>query len=231
VAEGLQSLSGMRIGVVIRNSVWMLPSAIVAGVALSASMSTQAAASAAAPASRASIQDARARSVALFVEAGHVIQSPRCLNCHPVSRDATQGEREPTQGDDLRPHSPMVKAGADNHGAAGLPCLSCHGPDNFTVAERSSTIQSIPGDPKWALAPASMAWQGKSLAAICQQIKDPARNGGRTLAQIQDHVANDHLVGWGWRPGAGRVPAPGTQAGFGKLVQAWIDSGAHCPAS
>ena len=29
-----------------------------------------------------------------------------------------------------------------------------------------------------------MAWEGKSLGQICEQIKDPARNGGKTLDEI-----------------------------------------------
>jgi hypothetical protein len=44
-------------------------------------------------------------------------------------------------------------------------------------------------------------------------------------------MAEDSLVGWGWHPGAGRAPAPGTQAEFGALIKAWADSGAACPAS
>lgn len=74
-----------------------------------------------------------------------------------------------------------------------------------------------------------MVWLGKSPAAICEQIKDRARNGGRSLAQIREHIAHDELVGWGWSPGADRAPAPGTQALAGALVQAWIDTGAACP--
>jgi hypothetical protein len=68
------------------------------------------------------------------------------------------------------------------------------------------------------------------LAAICEQIKDPARNGSRTLGQLHEHMAEDGLVGWGWQPGTGRTPAPGSQKELGELVQAWIDTGAHCPA-
>jgi len=52
---------------------------------------------------------------------------------------------------------------------------------------------------------------------------------GKTLAQIQEHMAHDSLVGWGWRPGGTREPAPGTQAQFGALIAAWIESGAACP--
>ena len=167
-----------------------------------------------------SIKDPAARSVALFTEAGKVIESPRCMNCHPV-------QRAPTQGDDRHPHNPPMVGGQSGHGPVGMSCASCHGPANF--ATWGQDIKSIPGDPKWALAPAEMAWQGKSLGAICAQIKDPARNGGRGLAELHHHMAEDHLVGWAWNPGAGRKPAPGTQAAFGELVQAWIDTGAKCP--
>jgi hypothetical protein len=62
------------------------------------------------------------------------------------------------------------------------------------------------------------------------QLKDTRRNGGKTLAQIQAHMASDPLVGWGWAPGGNRTPAPGTQAELGALVQAWIATGAACPA-
>ena len=49
-----------------------------------------------------------------------------------------------------------------------------------------------------ALAPIEMAWQGKSLGEICTQIKDPARNGGRTMAELVHHMAEDD-----WSAGAG----------------------------
>ena len=63
------------------------------------------------------ITDAKARSVALFTEAGKVIQHPRCLNCHP------KGD-SPTQGEDLHPHSPLVVRGPDGHGAIGMQCTT-----------------------------------------------------------------------------------------------------------
>jgi hypothetical protein len=74
-----------------------------------------------------------------------------------------------------------------------------------------------------------MAWDGRSLGEICRQIKDPQRNGGRTLAELQEHMAKDDLVGWGWNPGTGRRPVPGTQAELGALIEAWIEIGAACP--
>jgi hypothetical protein len=75
-----------------------------------------------------------------------------------------------------------------------------------------------------------MAWQGKTLGEICEQIKDPKQNGGKTLEDLVHHMGEDSLVGWGWNPGAGREPAPGTQKELGNLVEAWVNSGAACPA-
>jgi hypothetical protein len=62
------------------------------------------------------------------------------------------------------------------------------------------------------------SWQGRSFGAICMQIKDPARNGGRDMTALLQHVAQDSLVGWAWRPGGARTPAPGSQAAFGALM-------------
>jgi hypothetical protein len=93
----------------------------------------------------------------------------------------------------------------------------------------AASYQSIPGHPRWSLAPIEMAWEGKTPGEICRQIKDPTRNGGRDLALLHEHMAKDDLVAWGWRPGTGRQPAPGSQEQFGAIVQAWIDTGAECP--
>jgi hypothetical protein len=169
-----------------------------------------------APEPFASIANQAERSRALFVEAGRVIQHPRCLNCHPV------GER-PTQGNDSHPHSPLVVRGPDDKGAIAMRCTTCHQDANYAPS-------GVPGHPMWHVAPRSMAWQTKSLGQICEQIKDPRRNGGKTLAAIQEHMAHDSLVGWGWNPGGNREPAPGTQAQLGALIAAWIESGAACPA-
>jgi hypothetical protein len=44
-----------------------------------------------------------------------------------------------------------------------------------------------------------MAWQDKSVGDICRQLEDRDRNGGRTLAMVQEHVAKDDLVAYGWK--------------------------------
>jgi hypothetical protein len=173
------------------------------------------------PAEFQSIANVSARSTALFTEAAKVITDPRCMNCHPATRS-------PTQGDDLHPHIPPIQAGESGLGVSGLTCNSCHRAHNTTLT--GSRIASIPGAEPWLLAPASMAWQGLTLGGICRQLKDPARNGNRSLADIEKHLSTDHLVGWAWHPGEGRRPAPGTQEQFGKLIGAWIATGAECPS-
>jgi hypothetical protein len=167
-----------------------------------------------APSAFAGITEPQARSRALFTEAAKVIMNPRCMNCHPAAD-------RPTQGNDMHAHLPPVAHGAGS-------CQTCHTDRNFTLMERAS-YQSIPGHPRWDVAPIEMAWQGKSAGEICQQIKDPQRNGGRSLVLLHDHLAKDDLIAWAWHPGAGRDPVPGTQERLGELVRAWIDSGAACP--
>jgi hypothetical protein len=170
----------------------------------------------AAPESFDAIGDPAARSAAVFTELGKVLMHPRCVNCHPAGDS-------PCQSDRSRLHQPPVERGADGHGLPAMRCSSCHQNANFDPAR-------VPGHPEWHLAPREMAWEGKSAAEICAQIKDPARNGGRKLEDLVHHIGADTLVGWAWAPGFGLAPAPGTQREAGALVEAWIKDGAVCPA-
>jgi hypothetical protein len=155
------------------------------------------------------------RSRALFLEATRVMLHPRCANCHPAGDS-------PLQGDEGLVHDPPVARGAEDVGVPALRCDSCH-------QDRNLELSRVPGAPSWHLAPRSMAWVGHSAGAICAQLKDPARNGKRTLEAIVDHVTHDALVAWVWAPGHGRTPVPGTQARFGALVDGWVKTGAECP--
>src|SRR5436305_4727132 len=171
-----------------------------------------------------SISDQAERSRALFNEIAKVVTHPRCMNCHPA------GEH-PLQGADHHEHMPPAYRGEGGVGIAGLSCSACHTEKNFTLVGTGATYKSIPGHPRWGLAPLEMAWEGKSLSQICQQIKDQNRNGGRTLAQLHAPLAHDDRVARGSPAGEGREPAPGTQAQLGELTQAWIETGAVCPPS
>lgn len=167
-----------------------------------------------------SIEDQVERSQALFNEMAKVITHPRCMNCHPV-------DNLPMQGDERRPHNPpVVRWDESGSGPPGLHCSSCHGAENVDFVGSEG---SIPGHQPWHLPPVSMGWIGLSVGEICAQLKDPARNGNRTLADIEEHNATDGLVGWAWHPGKGRTPAPGTQEVFGALTKSWIETGAACP--
>jgi hypothetical protein len=163
----------------------------------------------------AGIADRTQRSMALFREAGKVFQNPRCQNCH-------SGDERARQGDEGRPHQPVVRHGADGLGAPGLRCPACHGDANYDAV-------GMPGVAGWHLAPPAMGLRGRPLAAICEQLKDADRNGSRGVDDLVTHVANDPLVVWAWTPGPGRRPAPGTHATFVALMRAWVDTGATCP--
>jgi hypothetical protein len=166
-------------------------------------------------ASFSSIAEPVERSRALFLEASRVMLHARCVNCHPTDDIPRQREAHEL-------HNPPVLRGDDDKGIPGLRCISCHQDTNLELAR-------VPGTPDWHLAPKSMPWLGKAPGTICNQIKDPKRNGGKTLAQIVDHAAHDKLVAWGWAPGAGREPAPGNQERFAGLMAAWVETGAACP--
>lgn len=161
------------------------------------------------------IDDRADRSRALFTEAARVFLHPRCVNCHPAGDI-------PHQGMALALHDPPVVRGDEDRGVPGNECTTCH-------QDRNQDLTRVPGAPGWHLAPIEMAWVGKSVGQICNQMKDPKRNGGKTLAEITEHNAHDKLVAWGWEPGDGREPAPGTQEQLGALVAAWVDTGAECP--
>jgi len=153
-----------------------------------------------------------------FLAAYKVLMSPRCMNCHP-SGDI------PLQGDDSHLHTQGVKRGLDGKGVYALKCANCHQPQN------TPGLNMPPGNPKWHLPPANMkmVFQGKSPHELAAQLKDPNRNGNKTLDQLIDHVTNDQLVLGGWNPGDGRKLPPLSHADFAKNFKAWIDKGAYLP--
>lgn len=79
-----------------------------------------------------------------------------------------------------------------------------------------------------------MAWEQLSAKEICRELKDPARNGGRSLAQLVQHFAHEALVLWSWSPGVDRAgltrsPPPLSHDEFMTVVNRWVSSGAACP--
>jgi len=157
----------------------------------------------------------RANGLSAFGTIAIVVTNPRCLNCHQADR--------PLQGDDRHAHIPRVERGPDNLGAVGMRCTGCHS------LHANNDSSDVPGAPNWSLAPLSMLWQGLSPGALCQALKDPARNGKRNGAALMEHMGKDKLVGWGWNPGQGRAPVPVPRSELVKAMKTWVAAGMPCP--
>lgn len=157
------------------------------------------------------------KSLLAFREVASVLTSPRCLNCH-VPDDG------PLQGDDDHPHSMNVKRGADGKGSAALHCLVCH------QSENAKALHAPPGAADWRLPPPNtpMAWKGLSTGELCRSVKDPAKNGNRSLQDLIGHM-DTSLVRWAWNPGPGRTLPPLSHDQFVSRLKEWIDTGAACP--
>jgi hypothetical protein len=159
--------------------------------------------------------------VASFETVRVVLQSPRCVNCHPAG-DA------PLQGDDGHVHLQSVRRGPEGRGVVGLACATCHGKANPPDSYGPHVPPGVSTD--WRLPPPEhkMIFAGLSTRALCEQLKDPKQNGGKTMAALIHHVAEDPLVLWGWSPGYGRKPVPVPHREFVRAFEAWADAGAPC---
>ena len=119
-----------------------------------------------------------------------VLESPRCLNCHPAG-DA------PLQIDDGRPHAMNITRRSEKNGLTvrDLP------PRQERRAARTSRRARRTGTcrrprRRWC----SRAARRRSCARSSRIRRRPS---GRDLAALIEHVAHDPLVGWGWASGAG----------------------------
>ena len=158
-----------------------------------------------------------ARAHRAFERVAQVLNSPRCANCH-IAGDS------PLQGDERQPHTMNVKRGLDGRGTPSMRCTNCH-------QEQSSDVpHAPPGGPDWRLPLPNMrmAWQGLSPGDMCRMLKDPSKNGNRSLADLLEHVTSDRLVKATWNPGVGRSLPPMSHAEFVASFQEWVNAGAAC---
>ena len=153
-----------------------------------------------------------------FVDVVKVLQSPRCMNCHP------NGDR-PLQTDKNVVHAQNISRKTI---AAGVPCSTCHQDHN---SEAVGVEAGPPGALHWNLPPEAtpMVFQGKTATQICEQMKDPKQNNGKSLAQLLEHAKSDPIVLWGWNPGGKRTIPPMSHDAFAAAFQAWVDGGGACP--
>lgn len=156
-----------------------------------------------------------------WARAYEVFSHPRCANCHV--EDGVPMWSGPSYGE-TRAHGMLIGGDPDMQmGNPAATCNTCHGPQNALVPH------GPPGNDVWLLAPPEMVWFSKTSPEVCAQIKDPERNGGRTVEEVADHITHDSLVLWGWKPGPGREPAPGTPEDMAAALMVWLQNGAPCP--
>lgn len=162
-----------------------------------------------------------AAGLAAFETVRSVFQHPRCQNCHPAGD-------VPLQGDEGRPHNQNIRRGPTGHGMVGAECTTCHGPANLPAAYGKNMP---PGNVKgWHMPPPEMklVFVGLSPRALCEQVKDPARNGGKDMPALRAHL-DDPLVVWGWSPGTGRAAIPVPRETLLAAWETWAAAGAPCP--
>ena len=151
--------------------------------------------------------------LAAFADIYAVSMSPRCMNCHPAG-DA------PLQTDASTPHTMNVTRLSPTE---GVHCSQCHAPS----AVGDGTAPLPPADTIWSMPPSSMAFEGRSPAALCAQLKDPEANGGRGLTDLKDHVEQDHLLITSWH--SGRTAPPLSHPELVERFETWGAAGGPCP--
>jgi len=170
----------------------------------------------------------RAEGLAYWQKFYEVASHPRCVNCH-VGADNIPMWSGPSYGK-TRPHGMKINAGPSRVGAETVPCTSCH----TTQAKTNAKTNELPHSPPkvamaWALPPVEAAWFGKSSAYICKQLKDPNRNGDRTIKEVAGHLDHDLVLHWAWNPGGDRQPAPYSLQESMDFLMKWAAAGTPCP--
>lgn len=160
--------------------------------------------------------DAKNENIIVFNKMMDVLTHPRCLNCHP-------SDNVPKQGEDSHPHLFGITRADEGK------CGTCHQPSN-------NELSGVPGVAEWALAPASMAWEGLSRVEIAESMMNRENNGNRSPEDIMHHLTEHHLVLWAWEPGVGvdgnlRETPPVSKEEYIKAVKKWIELGAVIPKS
>lgn len=152
-----------------------------------------------------------------------VTSHPRCSNCHVGANNIPMWSG-PSYGN-ARPHGMNISAGDSRIGAEYLQCSACH-------AYREGVNDVPHAAPQvamnWQLPPVEAEWFGKTSDEICNQLRDPERNGGRDFNDIASHLEHDLILHWAWNPGEGREPAPYSLQEHVNDILAWGVAGYPC---
>lgn len=165
----------------------------------------------------------RADGLVAWARIFEVTSHPRCSNCH-VGEDNLPMWSGPSYGH-TRPHGMNINAGDSRIGAEYVTCGTCHAiRDGLNDTPHAAPQVAM----TWQLAPVEAAWFGKTSAEICNQLRDPKRNGGRDHLEIASHLDHDLILHWAWAPGGGREPAPYSLQEHVNDVLAWGVAGFPC---
>lgn len=170
----------------------------------------------------------RAEGLANWQKFYEVASHPRCVNCH-AGADNKPMWSGPSYGK-TRPHGMNINAGDSRAGVEAVPCSACHA----ALAKPNPNANRVPHAPPrvamaWQLAPVQAAWFGKSSHYICNQLKDPQRNGDRTVRELAAHLDHDVVLRWAWQPGGNREPAPHSLQAAMDFLMKWAAAGTPCP--
>ncbi len=165
----------------------------------------------------------RADGLAAWTRIYEVTSHPRCSNCH-VGADNIPMWSGPSYGR-TRPHGMNINAGDSRIGAEYVTCATCHTiRDGLNDQPHAAPQVAM----SWQLAPVEAAWFGKSSTEICNQLRDPDRNGGRDHLALASHLDHDLILHWAWAPGGGREPAPYSLQEHVNDILAWGVAGFPC---
>ena len=154
-----------------------------------------------------------------------VASHPRCSNCH-VGATGIPMWSGPSYGR-TRPHGMNIQGGESRMGVETLVCSTCHA---VSVTGGNDAPHMAPQVAmSWQLAPVEAEWFGKSSVDVCNQLRDPDRNGGRDYLDLASHLDHDLILHWAWNPGGGREPAPYSLQEHVNDVLAWGVAGYPCP--
>lgn len=163
--------------------------------------------------------------LAAWARVYEVASHPRCSNCH-VGADNLPMWSGPSYGR-TRPHGMNINAGESRIGAEYVQCGTCHALRETGANDAPHMAPQVAMS--WQLAPVEAEWFGKSSVEICQQLRDPERNGGRDYMDLASHLDHDLILHWAWAPGGGREPAPYSLQEHVNDVLAWGVAGYPCP--
>lgn len=168
----------------------------------------------------------RADGRAAWARIYEVTSHPRCANCHvgPSDRPMWSG---PSYGR-TRPHGMNIRAGDSRVGVEYVPCATCHVDDSATRRGNPEPHHAPRVTAPWRLAPVEADWFGRSSREICEQLRDPDRNGGRDMMDLARHLDHDVILHWAWNPGGGREPTPYSLQAHVDDLLTWGAAGFPC---